>query len=156
MLEGYIASSADGFVADSDGGVGFLDSFNAVDYGYEDFFSRVDSLVMGRRTFDQVAGFDIAWPYAGKDCHVITSSDLTDPPEGVHRWQDGLQAFAEAMQDRTVWVLGGAKLQSGFIAAGLLGRLNLFVMPVLLGKGVPLFAHDGPPVSMRVHAQTAY
>ena len=156
MLEGYIASSADGFVADAEDGVSFLVPFNDADYGYEAFLARMDGIVMGRATFDQIIGWGIDWPYPGKDCHVVTSSDLTDAPDGVSRWTQSLAAFAAHVGDRIFWVLGGARLQAGFIAEGLLDRLQLFLMPVLLGPGTPLFPHAGAPVRMALAAQQTY
>ena len=59
MLRGYMACSADGYIADAKGGVGFLDAFDGVDFGYDAFFGPLDSLIMGRATFDQVRGFDL-------------------------------------------------------------------------------------------------
>ncbi|MBF9031398.1 dihydrofolate reductase [Rhodobacterales bacterium HKCCE3408] len=156
MLAGYMAISADGYVADAEGGVGFLDPFNDIDYGYEDFAARLDAVILGRRTYDQTLGFGVPWPYAGKTGHIVTSTDLGDAPEGVNRWTGTLAEYAAAMADRLSWVVGGAKLQAAFLAEGLLDRLELFVMPVLLGRGVPLFPHDGAPVRLRLADQNAW
>jgi len=156
MLEGYIASSADGFVADAEGGVSFLDPYNDGDYGYDAFLDRMDGIVMGRATYDQIIGWGIDWPYARKECFVVTSSDLAHPPETVRRWTGSLCSFAAHTGVRAFWVLGGARLQAGFIASGLLDRLQLFLMPVLLGRGTPLFSHQGAPVGMALAGQRAY
>lgn len=156
MLEGYIASSADGFVADAKGGVSFLDPFSDADYGYNAFLSRMNGIVMGRTTYDQIIGWDIDWPYPGKECHVVTSSNLDNPPDGVSRWTGSLAAFAAHAGKRAYWVLGGARLQAGFIAAGLLDRLQLFLMPVLLGGGTPLFRHAEAPVRMTLAAHRSF
>jgi len=156
MLEGYIASSADGFVADTHGGVGFLDAYQDADFGYDAFLAQIDGIVMGRATYDQIAGWDIPWPYPGTPCHVLTSTDLIAPLEGVQRWSEGLATYAAAMVDRTIWVLGGARLLADCIAQGLMHRLQLFLIPVLLGRGVPLFPHDGPLVSLTLTAQMTH
>ena len=52
----YVAASLDGFIADSTGGVDWLPSGESNDYGYAEFYAGVEALVMGRRTYDQVAG----------------------------------------------------------------------------------------------------
>ena len=156
MLCGYIASSADGFVADAEGGVGYLDAFHDVDYGYDAFYTGVDALVMGRATYDQVIGFDRSWPYPGKPCHIVTSTDLLHPPKGVSRWLGGLSDYATAMRETCAWVVGGARLQADFIAAGLLDRLQLFIVPILLGCGIPLFPHSGRAISLTLSTSTTF
>lgn len=157
MLVGYIAMTADGYVADADGGVGFLDPFTGEDHGFDAFWAGIDAVVMGRTTFDQVLGFGVDWPYAGREAHVITSSPLAgDAPDGVTRWMGSLAEYADAMRDRKSWVVGGARLQAAFIVEGLLDRLQVFVMPVLLGGGVPLFANSGAPIPMRLEGSKAF
>ena len=149
--------SADGYIADADGGVGFLDAFSGDDHGYEQFWSGIDAVIMGRASFDQVLSFDVGWPYAGRTAHVVTSSPLpATAPDGVERWTGTLPEYAKSMARHTAWVVGGARLQASFIAGGLLDRLELFVIPVLLGKGIPLFDHDGPPVSLQLADSTTY
>lgn len=62
----YMATSLDGYVADAEGGIDWLNDYETgVDYGTEAFMAEVDTLIMGRATFDQVMGFG-GWPYAGK------------------------------------------------------------------------------------------
>jgi dihydrofolate reductase len=141
MIRGYMAMSADGYVADTAGTVGFLDAYQGADTGYDAFLADVSTVVMGRATFDQVIGFGIGWPYAGKHGFVVTSTDLVNATAGVEPWRSGLQDLVpmlRAMPGDT-WVVGGPRLQASFLRAGWLDRLQIFVMPVLLGGGVPLF-----------------
>ena len=156
MLRGYMACSANGYIADAEGGIGFLDAFDGVDFGYDAYFASIDSLIMGRATFDQVRGFDLPWPYGGKPCHVMTSTDLSGPAQGASRWTGGLADYAATMRGKTAWVVGGARLQADFIAAGLLDRLTLFIIPVLLGRGLPLFPQDGAAVSLVLSETQTY
>ena len=61
----FIATSIDGFIADEDGGIGWLDTIpeiNTIDTGYADFIANIDALVMGRMTFEKVLSFGIDWP----------------------------------------------------------------------------------------------
>ncbi|MCV6824034.1 MULTISPECIES: dihydrofolate reductase family protein [Halocynthiibacter] len=152
MIRGYIAQSADGFVADKDGGVGFLDAYQGVDYGYEPFMAEIDTVVMGRATYDQIVGFDVGWPYAGKRGVVVTSSPLETVLGDVRAWSRPLSELADDLAQNTgdTWIVGGPKLQAAFIELGALERLDLFVMPVLLGAGVPLFASDKGAVPMEL------
>jgi dihydrofolate reductase len=142
----YIAASLDGFIAAEDGSVAWLEAFQATDYGYEAFFAGIGTLVMGRATYDQVLRFG-AWPYVGKSCLVVSRRGIADPPEGVEAWKGDLASLAQhlaGLQER-VWVVGGGKLIAGLLAEGALSELDLFVMPVLLGRGIPLFAGGHPP-----------
>lgn len=142
----YIAASLDGFIAAEDGSVAWLEAFQATDYGYADFFAGISTLVMGRATYDQVLGFG-PWPYEGKRCLVLSRRGIAHPPAGVEAWQGDVTALAahlRAVQER-VWVVGGGKLIAGLLAGGAITELDLFTMPVLLGRGIPLFAGGHPP-----------
>lgn len=142
----YIATSLDGFIAAEDGSVAWLEAFQATDYGYGEFFAGIGTLVMGRATYDQVLHSG-AWPYAGKRCLVLSRRGIAHAPEGVEAWKGdlaGLAAYLAALPER-VWVVGGGKLIAGLLAEGALTELDLFVMPALLGRGIPLFAGGHPP-----------
>lgn len=140
-IRGYIAASLDGYIADRDGGVGWLDPYEKVEAGYELFIAGISTVVVGRKTYDQIEGELGGWPYAGKRGIVVTSRDLGDPPKDVAAWRDGIDRLAETLraEEGDAWVAGGAALQSAFIAARALDSLDLFVVPVLLGGGVRLF-----------------
>lgn len=69
----YIASSLDGYIARADGSVDWLSLVDnqETDYGYSEFYARVDAIAMGSRTYEQVLDFD-DWPYPGKPTFVFT------------------------------------------------------------------------------------
>ena len=77
----YIAASLDGFIARPDGGLDWLSMVErpGEDYGYKAFFDSVDVLVVGRKTYDVVLGFE-KWPYENKRCVVVTHA----PPNAKH------------------------------------------------------------------------
>jgi len=142
----YIAASLDGFIAAEDGSVAWLEPFQATDYGYADFFAGIETLVMGRATYDQLLGFG-AWPYAGKPCLVLSRRGIAHPPEGVAAWKGDVAALAAHLREAEsrIWVVGGGKLIAGLLAEGAITELDLFTMPLLLGRGIPLFAGGHPP-----------
>ena len=146
----YIAVSLDGFIADVQGGIDWLAPFEANDYGYEDFVAGVDCLVMGRATYDQVRSFG-DWPYDGKRVVVMTTRPLgADTPQGITAWQGDDVATLAALPG-TIWLVGGTGAIRPFLAAGLVDRMRLFVMPLLLGDGIRLF--DGhAAVALRLQA----
>lgn len=141
-IRGYMAASLDGYIADRDGGVAWLDPFNAVDCGFERFFGEIRTVVMGRATYDQTRGFSADWVYAGKRGIVVTSKPLLDPPTDVVPWTSGIADLIQhlrGLNDGDVWIVGGSQLQCALLEHDALDRLELFLIPVLLGGGVPLF-----------------
>lgn len=137
-----MAASVDGYIADSKGGVDWLERFNAVDFGYERFIKEIRTVVLGRKTFEQARGFGSDWVYTGKRSLVVTSNTVTDPPADVSSWTSGINNLVQhlrGLDDGDVWIVGGSQLQSALLNLGALDRLELFLIPVLLGDGVPLF-----------------
>jgi len=140
MIRGFIAASLDGFIAEADHGLGFLDPYAGVDAGYDAFIKPIRTLVMGRNTWAFCAGLD-PWPYPGRRTIVLTSRPLDKATPHTEVWSGRLdemiEALAEAEQD--VWIVGGGGLQQAFLDRGLIGRLDLFIVPTLLGRGIPLW-----------------
>lgn len=143
----YVAASLDGFIATPDGSVDWLASFenSAEDYGYREFLDSVDAIVMGSRTYEQVIGFDMPWPYEGHGTWVLTHRDLEIRP-GVTLTADPpgmVAAQLEALGHKRAWLVGGGALASAFRAEGLITACIVSVMPVILGEGVPVFGATG-------------
>lgn len=138
----YVAISADGYIADKEGGIDWLEAYNAesVDYGYTDFYNSIEVLIIGRRTFDQVRSFG-SWPYAGKRCIVLTRSPLDFDLPDVEASFSPEEAVTKLRQAgvNNVWLVGGASLATAFLTSGLIDDIILTVMPILLGDGIKLF-----------------
>lgn len=146
MNIGYIAITIDGYIADNAGNVGFLDNFGHIDTGYDDFIETIDVIIMGRGSYEAILGFGMDWPYPAQSTWVITQDkSLPTPHESIHFWHDDLQSLMAhlALKDNeNCWFLGGGKLISDAIYNGLLDRLELFIIPTLLGSGIPLFPEN--------------
>jgi dihydrofolate reductase len=144
----YIAQSLDGFIADREGGVEWLDRFQVEgeDYGYEQFFSRVGAIVLGATTYKQALGWG-RWPYGATPTWVFTHQELSVPTSAevhfVHGTVGEIVAEIEQTTSDNIWLVGGATLVNRFIDAGELDELILFIVPVLLGDGVQLFQGAG-------------
>jgi dihydrofolate reductase len=158
-LRVYIAASVDGYIADPKGGVDWLDPYAAEDFGYATFFRGIRSVVMGRRSYEQVLGFG-AWPYAGKRCTVLTRRPPPGKaPEGVAFRKARPAALAAELRGASqgdVWIMGGAETIAGFLGAGCIDSLELFVIPVLLGDGVPLFPRRAATRPLTLRGTRAY
>ena len=138
----YVAQSLDGFIADEEGGVGFLDCVEEAgeDYGYHEFYEGVDSLVMGRATYDFVAAHG-TWHYAGKPAWVLTSRPIEDPFDGVtvtSASPEAVLAEIRAAGLTSTWLVGGGRLAAAYLAAGLVDEWVVSVVPAVLGAGARL------------------
>jgi len=142
---GYIAASLDGFIADADESLDWLDRFGDIDYGefaWDGFIAGVSTFVMGRDTYDWLRRAVSDWPHPDVDTIVVTSRPLPEPPPRVTPWGRPLEALIghlRAIESGDVWMAGGGKLQSAFVARGAVDHLQIFVMPVLIGAGTPLW-----------------
>jgi dihydrofolate reductase len=150
-IRGYMAMSLDGLIADKDGGVGFLDRYEGVDYGFAAFLAEIRACVFGRDTFEMsrsVGG--AAWPFADKRVIVVTTRPLHDAPEGTEVWDQGVDSrlvdHLRGMPGGDVWVVGGGRLQRALFDLGAIDRMQLCLIPVLLGQGVPMFPPGARPM----------
>ncbi|MBI3445883.1 MAG: dihydrofolate reductase [Magnetospirillum sp.] len=141
----FIAASLDGYIATSDGSIGWLKPFASLDYGFEDFMENMEAVVMGRATYDNLHALG-HWPEHDKRCIVVTSRSMETAPDNVESWLGDLsQLVTELRADAKgdVWVAGGAKAIRAFMDLGAIDHFDLLVMPVLLGEGKPLFPPSG-------------
>lgn len=166
MTEGkitlYIAASVDGYIATEDGGVAWLEEYQDETEtgdggGYEVFFDSVDCLVMGSTTYEQVLGFE-EWPYEQKPTYVITRRNLPLANEAVELFNGDLDSLARELkqQHEYIWLVGGAKLAQTFLRIDHVNTLQLRLIPVLLGNGIPLFVNIDGPHDLRLIESTAH
>lgn len=144
MICGYIASTLDGYIAAPDHSFSFLDAYPAEDAGYQDFYAGIGTLVMGRTTYDVCRRTIHPWPYSGKRLFVVTSGIISDLSGGAQAWTEGVDALVDHLRkdaEQDVWIVGGGRLQQAFIDRDALDRLDHFIVPVILGKGIPLYAN---------------
>jgi len=143
----YVASSLDGFIAKSDGGIDWLScvEVEGEDYGYSEFFDSVDGLLMGRATFDQVQGFG-PWPYGDKPCWVWTRRAIdSKPSSAVATAQSPAEIVGEASKQglNRLWLVGGGRFAGAFEVERLISTYIISIIPVLLGDGVPVISGHG-------------
>lgn len=162
----YIATSLDGFIARPNGDIDWLDSAGSngadepddtanesrgseepEDFGYEAFMATVDCMVMGRNSLEKVLTFP-GWPYEGQRVVVLSTTLAEPPPQAqgkVEMCREDPAALVERLRKegcQRLYVDGGKTIQS-FIRQGLVTDLTITVIPVLLGKGLPLFGELG-------------
>ncbi len=140
----FIATSLDGFIAREDGSIDWLDmpGVEVEDHGFNEMMASVDGLIMGRGTYEKVLEFG-AWPY-NKPVIVLTKSlKASAIPKHL---QDNVSFCSDEpeqlMQSLAGWkrayIDGGSVIRS-FLSAGLIEDMVLTRIPVLIGRGIPLF-----------------
>ncbi len=142
----FIASSLDGYIATTSGGVDWL--FTDQDYGYADFFAGVDTVLMGRRTYEQALSFG-EYPYKGTQGFVFSRTRKVERDENVIFISGDLASFVEGLKSGTgknIWLVGGSEVIQSFMSHDLIDEFVISVHPIILGDGIPLFR---APLPMR-------
>jgi len=157
----FIATSLDGFIAREDGAIDWLEGWTGDgDCGYSDFIASVDTLILGRKSFEKVLTFG-GWPYEGLRVVVLSSGSPTIP--------DTLRSSVEVLNlspaeclrqlgatgSRNVYVDGGVTIQR-FLRAGVIQDVILTRIPVLIGQGLPLFGELAEDIVLMHLGTTAY
>ena len=151
----HIAVSLDGKIARPDGSVDdwLAADYPAEDFGFEAFLAGVDAILMGRGTYEAVRRMG-DWPYPGKPTVVLTTRPLDGPPPaGVEARRGDVAAVAAEIERRgyrRVWIEGGGQVVRSMIAVGKLDVLEIAVVPVILGDGVPLFPQGTGELKLRL------
>lgn len=145
----YIAASVDGYIADEEGGVDWLEEFQTESdsdedvEGFSEFFETVDCLVMGSTTYEQVLDFG-EWPYGNKPTYVFTHRSLSPATEAVQFVDDEIADLVPEIRQQYnhVWLVGGAQLAQSFLQRREIDVIRLSFIPILLGEGIPLFSGE--------------
>jgi dihydrofolate reductase len=121
-----------------------LDPFNSPELGYEAFLETVGAVVLGRATYEQALTFG-PWPYPGRQALIVTSKPIANlPPRARAVTAAELPAAMRALETpKDTWIVGGGRTARVCLDAGLVDELELYVVPRLVGDGVPLVAR-GP------------
>ncbi|MDP9347487.1 MAG: dihydrofolate reductase family protein [Actinomycetota bacterium] len=162
----YCAQSLDGYIAKTDDTIDWLTGYEGEYAGatelplgdnYEGFMAGIGALVMGSATYEFVLGLVDAgeeWMYPGRRTWVLTSRDMAVPEGADVRLVAGDVAalhgeMATSAGARDLWVVGGGDVASQFADAGLLDRVEVTIVPVVLGAGKPLFDRPlAPPLRL--------
>lgn len=141
----YIATSIDGYIANDDGTLEWLESTEVEgDSGYDKLQGRIDTVIMGKATYDTVRSFDMEYPYRQFTNYVYTNT-LSGEDEYATFINEDVIAFIQRIKEtpgKDIWLIGGGKLASIFFQNNLIDEFQLAIAPIVLGKGISLYQGD--------------
>ncbi len=142
----YIACSLDGYIAKPNDDLSFLDRVQKAgeDYGYSDFISSVDTVILGRKTYDWVMKHVDKFPHANKETYIITRTRKTGQ-ENITFYTGNLKDLVIRLKNKkgkNIFCDGGAEIVHELLKEKLFDELIISIIPVMVGGGIKLFS-DG-------------
>ncbi|WP_025024744.1 dihydrofolate reductase family protein [Companilactobacillus nodensis] len=141
----YGAVSLDGYLADDNYSLDWLFKYNdekIMKESYQPFFEQVDTVIMGRKTYDDLMRMSDEFPYPNTEVFVLSHRKIdskyvkqTDKPV------DELVKELKEKSGKNIWIVGGGQIVSSLIEHNLIDTIQIQITPDLLGSGVKLFQH---------------
>lgn len=144
----YIAISLDGYIAGKNESLDFLSIVEkeGEDYGYAEFIASVDTIILGRKTYDKILSMGFPYPTGDQQVFVITRTER--PPGGHFTFYTGdLRSLVTELKGRpgkNIYCDGGAEIITQLLIHDSVDEIIISIIPILLGDGVRLFK-DGRP-----------
>jgi len=145
-----VAASLDGFITDASGGYDWIPNDPTVDFAA--IFARVDTVLLGRRSYEAVqAGGGPSWPRGTRVYVFSRTMQPSEHPE-VRIVATDAAATVAALRaepgDGEIWLFGGSHLFASLLAAGQVDQVEVTVVPILLGRGTPLVSPSIAPATL--------
>lgn len=153
----YIASSLDGYIADKYGGISWLDKYGkskSNEENYNDFLNNVSTIIMGRKTYDQVIN-ELSpgnWVYGNIETYILTNSEIEESPTIKSIRSDFLK-FIEKLkkqEGKDIWIVGGSETIHLFQKYNLIDEYKIGIIPVILGDGIKLFKRLDKTINLEI------
>lgn len=144
----FIASSVDGYIAGPKGEIDWL--FSDQDYGYAEFFSGVDTVVMGRLTYEVSLSFG-EYPYPGRQGFVFSRTKAGTRDENISFVGEDPGPFVKKLKKgagKNIWLVGGAEIIQSCMIHDVIDELVISIHPIILGDGIPLFRGPFPQTGL--------
>src|SRR6202040_2972001 len=162
----YIATSADGFIARSDGSVDWLDDPRLKGHhGMDAFYQSIDTILWGRKTCDVALDFQKKGvPGSAFDTRVKNYVFRRRPvqsvaPEGVEFVNEPIKAFTNRLRKqkgKNIWMMGGAGIIASFLDEGEIDEFMISVIPIFIGEGIPLIAPGRRTIPLKLISSTKF
>jgi len=156
----YIAMSLDGYIAKSDGDISFLSQVEqkGEDYGYSAFTERVDTIILGRKTYDKILSMGFDAYYGDRSVFVLTRSPHS-ATDKITFYSGNLPELISSLKGQTgkhIYCDGGAETVNLFLLENLFDELIISIIPVLLGDGIRLFGKNFPEQKLQLVSSKSF
>lgn len=152
----FIAMSTDGYIATADGDLQFLSAVDkeGEDYGYGAFIRQIDTVIVGRKTYDKVLSMGIDWPHGDKKSYILSRTPRK-PIGNIQFYSEDITALVntlKAEKGRHIFCDGGADIIHQLMLGDLIDEYIISIIPVMLGSGIPLFSAGRSVVPLKLVA----
>ncbi|WP_285766327.1 dihydrofolate reductase family protein [Peribacillus sp. SI8-4] len=139
----YIGTSIDGYIASEDGTLEWLETTEVEgDSGYNSLLERIDTVIMGKGTYDVIRGFEMDYPYRAYENYVFSQSS-TGSDEYASFINEDVKTFIKNIKQKPgkdIWLIGGGNLAQEFFKGNLIDEFQLAIAPIILGNGISLYS----------------
>jgi dihydrofolate reductase len=144
----YFACSLDGYIADAQGGVGWLEPFRTAASRFPEFLAQVDTAIVGRKTFEFAMSHGRGM---GMRTYVLTRGTIANLPKEASPAADAGALVRElrGAPGKDVWIVGGGLAAAALLEADGMDEIEMHVMPVVLGTGIPMLQANNGQVGDR-------
>jgi dihydrofolate reductase len=157
----FIAASLDGYIATQDEDLSFLSIVQkeGEDYGYEKFIRNVDTVIMGRKTYDWIMKEVKDYPHPDKDSYIITRTPRQDIGR-IRFYTGSLRDLIRHLKlddsGKNVFIDGGAEVIDVLLKENLIDEFIISIIPILLGDGIRLFKDNRPELQLSLMHSECY
>lgn len=150
-----LAQTLDGYIARKNGSVDFLDDINSsFTKVFNKFVKNIDTIIMGRGTYEKMLDFGEI-PFKDKKIYVLTSKDLYSNQENIVFTNKNIK-FLIKTENNNIWLFGGSRVIQSFINLDLIDELQLYIVPKIIGDGIPLFLKNKGLCNLKLVSHEQY
>jgi dihydrofolate reductase len=150
--------SLDGFIAGPSGEADWINTDPEPEFDFKAYHNQFDTMLMGRRTFEVVKRAGGGGSTPDMQVFVFSRTLRQEDHPGVTIVDDPKKLIAElrSKPGKDVWLWGGGSLFRSFAELGLVDTVEVGVVPVLLGEGVPLLSPPAKRVTLKLTGHKLY
>ena len=150
-----LALTIDGYIARKNGSVDFLDDVNPLfNEEFTKFVNSVDTIIMGSGTYEKLLDFGEI-PFTDKKIYVLTSKNLQSNQENIKFTSENIEDILKK-ENNNIWLFGGSKIIQSFINLDLIDEFQLYIVPKIIGDGIPLFLENNGLSNLKLCKHNPY
>lgn len=152
-----VAMSLDGFIATEDGGYDWIVDEPAIDFAR--YLEKIDTLLMGRGTYEIMDNPEAGQLLEAKTVYVVSTTLAPDVDPRVDVISSDVEVRVQELKEADgldIWLFGGGVLFRSMLSAGLVDRVEVAVIPALLGSGIPLVPGLDAIAALQLHSTETF